>query len=189
MDLEFNEKKATQAAVFFLRLAGGELNYMVLIKDLYLVDRQALTGWGRSVTNDLYYSMKLGPVLSNVLNLIHEQPRPSESRYWSSHINPPSNYNVTVRDDPGTGKLSRAEEELIVATYNEYQPFQREPFDFANHLHSCLPEWEPVTEGRKSISIRSILLASHKEADEINEMEDDLEHLSRVHSMFGVKGV
>lgn len=189
MDHEFNEKKATQAAAFFLRLAGGELNYMVLIKDLYLVDRQALAGWGRSVTGDRHYSMKLGPVLSNVLDLINNQPSPDESGYWSAHITPPSNYHVSLRDNPGTEKLSLAEEELIAEIYEEYESYQNRPFDFANYLHTCLPEWEPLTEGRKRISIRSILLAAHKETDEINEIEDELAHLSRVHSMFGVKDV
>ena len=187
MNLEFSEKKATQAAAIFLRLAGNELNYMVLIKYLYLVDRKALAEWGRSVTNDRYFSMKLGPVLSNVLNLISEQPRPDESGYWSAHITPPSNYNVTLRDDPGTEKLSLAEEELIAETYGEYECYQTEPFDFATYLHTCLPEWEPLTEGRKPISIRSILLAAHKETEEINEIENELAHLSRVNAMFGVR--
>ena len=59
MNLAFNEKKATQAAAIFLRLAGNELNYMVLIKYLYLVDRKALSEWGRPITNDRYYSMKI----------------------------------------------------------------------------------------------------------------------------------
>ena len=72
MERLFDEKKATQAAACFLKLADGGLNYMVLIKDLpYLADRQALAGWGRSITNDKYYSMKCGPVLSNVLDQIH----------------------------------------------------------------------------------------------------------------------
>ena len=71
MERLFDEKKATQAAACFLKLADGGLNYMVLIKDLYLADRQALAGWGRSITNDKYYSMKCGPVLSNVLDQIN----------------------------------------------------------------------------------------------------------------------
>ena len=189
MNLAFNEKKATQAAASFLRLAGNELNYMVLIKDLYLVDRKALAAWGRSVTNDRYYSMKLGPVLIHVLDLIHDQPSPSDSNYWAIHISPPSNYKVTLNGDPGTGQLSPVEEELIATTFREYEGYQDRPFDFSDHLHSCLPEWEPVTEGRSPISIRSILLAAHKEPDEINEIEDDLTHLNRVYSLLGVRDV
>ena len=49
---DFNEAKAVQIAGFFLRLAGGEMNYMKLIKLMYLVDRTALAEWGRSLTYD-----------------------------------------------------------------------------------------------------------------------------------------
>jgi len=53
----FNEAKATQAAALLLKLRGGRMNYMKLIKLLYLVDRTALIRWGRPVTFDSYCSM------------------------------------------------------------------------------------------------------------------------------------
>ena len=40
--MKFNEKKTTQAASRFLTLAQGQMNYMMLIKLLYLIDREAL---------------------------------------------------------------------------------------------------------------------------------------------------
>ena len=187
MERLFDEKKATQAAACFLRLADGELNYMVLIKDLYLADRQALAGWGRSITNDKYYSMKCGPVLSNVLDLIHEQPMPDDTTFWAKFISPPSNYQVSLLDDPGADLLSVVEEELLKSTFKEKEPFQAKPFEFVKHLHSSLPEWERRDYGRSEITIRSILLATKKTPDEINEIEDDLANVNRIHSMFGVE--
>ena len=74
MRLRFDEKKATQAASGFLVLSGGKLNYLKLIKLLYLLDRATLLAWGRTVTGDHYYSMKHGPVLSEVLDLITDMP-------------------------------------------------------------------------------------------------------------------
>ena len=70
MALIFNEKKATQAAARFLKLSGGTMNYMILIKDLYLLDRTALLNWGRLVTCDDIYEMKFGPVLSQIHDLM-----------------------------------------------------------------------------------------------------------------------
>ncbi len=187
MGLQFSEKKATQAAALFLSLSDRKLNYMVLVKDLYLTDRRALACWGRSVTNDRFYSMKLGPVLSHVLDLINEQPMPDESRYWSKFISPPSDYHVTLKEDPGTGQLSTAEEELIKATFKEYRSYQVRPFEFAKFLHSSLPEWEHLNGGRSPITIRSILLAAQKSTDEINEIENDLSGVSFVHSRFSAE--
>lgn len=187
-NVEFNEKKATQSAALFISLAGKRrLNYLVLIKYLYLADRKALTAWGRSVTNDLFYSMKLGPVLSRVLDLIDEPPIPDEDNYWHSFISPPSEYCVTLTKDPGTDRLSIAEEKLIKEIFQEYRNYQDDPFGFSELLHSSLPEWEKPKCGRKSITIRSILSAAQKPDKEIDEIEDDLTRVSLVHSMFGVE--
>src|SRR3990172_2586635 len=136
MGLIFNEKKATQAAVRFLKLSGGTMNYMILIKDLYLLDRAALLNWGRLVTCDDIYEMKLGPVLSQVHDLITEQQE--EETIWQRCISR-SHFDVTLKEDPGNDELSAAEEEMIdniFATYGHY----KDPFQFAKLLHKILPE-------------------------------------------------
>ena len=183
---KFNERKATQAAALFLKLAGEQLNFMVLIKFLYLVEREALSRWARPVINDEYFSMKFGPVLSHVHDLMTEMPARDEKSFWSRHISAPSNYEVHLIDDPGNDELSEAEEKLIHTIYEQYNEFKERPFDLVDHLHSILPEWEPVQEGRERIAVRSILLAAGKTAEEINQIEADLEHVNFVHSVFGV---
>ena len=183
----FNEKKATQAAALFLKLAGNHLNFMVLIKLLYLAEREALSRWARPVVNDEYFSMKFGPVLSHVHDLITETPALDEGSFWARHISAPSRFEVTLLEDPGDDELSEAEEDLIRQTYEQYKGFKDRPFDFVKYLHSVLPEWERVTEGRcKEISIRSILMALRKSTDEINQIEEDLNQVRLVHSLFGV---
>src|SRR5678809_1346585 len=109
---KFNEEKATQAAAQFLALAGGRLNYMFLIKLLYMLDREALLRWGRPVTNDHYVSLKYGPVLSSVHDLITEMPLEGET-FSSKHISDPSHYIVQLNSNPGYAQLSEAEEDLI----------------------------------------------------------------------------
>jgi hypothetical protein len=123
MQLPFNEVKATQAAGKFLELAGGRLNYMVLIKLLYLLDRAAMFKWARPVTFDEYYSMKNGPVLSEVHELITEERPPHENGFWSEHISAPSDYSVSLMSAPGDDSLSEAEEELIQGVFDEYKPY------------------------------------------------------------------
>jgi hypothetical protein len=113
----FNEKKTTQAATRFLSLAGGRMNYMLLIKLLYLLDRRALGQWGRPVTGDDYFSMKYGPVLSEVLDLITDMPDPEGASYWAKHVSDPVHYVVELIVDPGDDELSEAEEKAIEATF------------------------------------------------------------------------
>src|SRR5580698_10285804 len=116
----FDVKKSTQAAAYFLRLAKGKMNYMLLIKLLYLLDRRALLKWGRPVTCDTYFSMKLGPVLSEVLGLLNEMPDPEDPSYWSRHISGPVAYSVKLKKDPGDNELSEAEDALIEAVFEKY---------------------------------------------------------------------
>jgi uncharacterized phage-associated protein len=178
----FNEKKTTQAATRFLALAGGRMNYMLLIKLLYLLDRRALGQWGRPVTGDDYFSMKYGPVLSEVLDLITDMPDPEGASYWAKHISDPVHYVVELIADPGDDELSEAEEEVIEATFKKFGRYNQ--FDLANHLHEMLEEWQPVEHGRVPIAYRDILKAIKKSPDEIAAIEEELSALSEAEQMF-----
>ena len=87
MQTRFNQRKAAHAASVFLRLRGNKMSYLKLIKLLYLLDRTALERWERPVTGDRYVSMKLGPVLSNVRDLI----------IWEQRSHPDMATNVLQR--------------------------------------------------------------------------------------------
>jgi len=178
----FNEKKTTQAAARFLALAGGRMNYMLLIKLLYLLDRRSLSQWGRPVTGDDYFSMKYGPVLSEVLDLITDMPDPTGPGYWAKHISDPVHYVVELAADPGGDELSEAEEGAIEATFKKFGRYNQ--FDLATHLHQILEEWQPVEHGRIPITYRDILKAIKKSPDEIAAIEEELSSLSDIERMF-----
>jgi hypothetical protein len=177
--LPFNEVKTTQAASRFLELAGGKLNYMVLIKLLYLLDRASLLKWGRTVTFDEYYSMKHGPVLSEVLSLITEMTPPFERGYWAEHISAPSDWSVTLRTKAGDDALSESEDELIQSVFEEHwRYFAEDPFVFVKFLHDNLPEWTETESGRVPLLHRDILAAGHKSDAEISAVEEELDSLA-----------
>lgn len=178
----FNERKATQAAAYFLKLAGGRMNYMLLIKLLYILDRRALLKWGRPVTGDTYFSMKFGPVLSEVLELVTEMPEPNDIGYWASHISEPSAYTVKLRKNPGDDDLSEAEESIIEAVFEKYGHYDR--FKLADLLHKILPEWKPVQSGRIPITYTDILKAGGKSPKQISAIEKDIETLASLRSRF-----
>ena len=92
--LRFNERRATEAAARFLRLRGGRMSYLKLIKMLYFLDREALLRWGRPVTTDRYVSMANGPVVSRIYDLIREEPAPG-----------PIRFGITISPLPKVGKL------------------------------------------------------------------------------------
>jgi len=184
MQLRFNEKKTTQAASRLLKLAGGRMNYMKLIKLLYLADRGAFLRWGRPMSGDAYFSMRWGPVLSEVHDLITEVPNPDRQSSWSEHISASSNYEVELRKDAGDDELSKAEERLIDEIFAAYGHYG--PFELVDLLHKTLPEWKEVQSGRTPIEYREILQAGGKTPEEIDEIESELDSLRLIESILKI---
>jgi uncharacterized phage-associated protein len=179
--IPFNETKATQAAAHLLHLRGGKMNYMKLIKLLYLVDRGALLRWGRPVTTDRYVSMDHGPVLSRVLDLINEIVEPQEKRQWSRLISSPEGHDVRLKvKNPPSGELSRAELRLIDEVFQKYGRKSR--WELVHILHS-LPEWEDPEGGAIPIGYADILNASGKSQLEINAILHELENVGTAESL------
>jgi uncharacterized phage-associated protein len=150
----FDEKKATQVAARFLASANRRFPYMSLLKLMYIADREALRRWGTPVTNDRYVSMRLGPVLSGVYDLL-VVPRESPT-YWHRHISSPENYEVSLVKDPGDDRLSPAEEELleeIFATYGHHSQWQ-----LSDITHE-FQEWVDPDGTSTPIDVKDILSA------------------------------
>jgi hypothetical protein len=156
------------------------MNYMLLIKLLYLMDREALLRWGRPVTFDEYFSMHKGPVLSRVLDLITDMPE--FERYWDRYISPPSKWEVSLLEDPGNTQLSEAEEEIIDEVFRANSAYLSRPFALIKLLHEVLPEWDKdIPEGKRSpIPILNILKAGNKTTDEIAAIHGELKSLNRI---------
>lgn len=173
MKLLFNETKATQAAARLLRLRGGRMSYVKLIKLLYLADRQALIRWGRPITTDCYISIDNGPVLSRIYDLIRNEPEPNSLRIWGKFISAPSDYEVCLLADPGSGELSPAEDELIDEVFGQHGRDNR--WAVVDYTRS-LPEWTHPDGGALPIEYRDILKTTPKTEAEIAAIDEELEY-------------
>jgi len=180
--LQFNEKRATQAAAVLLSMRENRtLNYMVLIKLLYLADRESLLRWGTPLTGDQYYSMEFGPVLSKIHDLITEMQPPEEVSFWTRHIRR-SDYDVELLSDPGNEELSESDDRLLRELFAKYQDYyDRNPFEFVHYLHGILPEYKQVEKGdRIPLDYHDILVAGNKSIDEIRDIESELRNIGWV---------
>lgn len=181
--LHFNEKKATQAASLLLKLRGGKMSYMKLIKLLYLADREALIRYGRPISTDRYVSMDNGPVLSRVYNLAAGGNAPDSPSIWSSEISAPSNYEVSLVGKAECDELSDAEIELLKETFKKYGSMDR--WDLVEVTHK-LPEWQDPDGSAIPITYRDILVADGKKSElEITSIEDELAELAQAGALFG----
>jgi len=172
MTVTYREDKATQAAARLLRLAGGKLNHMKLMKLLYLADRRALIQWGRPITFDWYVSMPHGPVLSFTLDRINDTAPPDGSSYWHRHISERRDHEVALLGDAPRDQLSPAEEQLLDAVRREFGAMNQ--WDLRDYSHT-LPEWRDPKGSSLPIEIRDILLAEGFSESEAREVLDSLQ--------------
>lgn len=165
MQLHFDEVKATQIACMFLRLRGGRMHYIKLIKLLYLLDREALSRWGIPVTTDHFASMKNGPIVSNIYNLItDDKPTPVWGRYVSA---PLGDHEVELKEEMfiSADRLSDAEENLVREIFEQFG--HRNRWDLIeNHMHK-LPEWKDPGDSSVPIHLSQILSALGYNKDDI----------------------
>jgi uncharacterized phage-associated protein len=179
MAIPFDEQKATEATAYLLKLRGGQMSYMKLIKLLYLADREALNRWGFPLTTDWHSSMPHGPVVSNIYDLIR---RRKSGEYWTRYISEPfDDKQVQLeRDDCPTDKLSRAEESLLVELFDKYKTWTR--WQLRDLTHE-LPEWEDPAGSSIPIGIDEILRAQGATDEEIRDVQSDLRAVRRTKSV------
>lgn len=166
--MRFNERKATEAAAFLLRLRGGRMHYLKLIKLLYLADREALLRWGIPITTDRYVSMDNGPVTSRIYDLIVDEV---EKPFWSQYLSAPADYQVSLIREAPMDQLSRAEEALLRDVFERYGRMYR--FDLVKYVHT-LPEWKDPAGSAIPISIHDILKAGGVSAEDAEAIVREL---------------
>jgi uncharacterized phage-associated protein len=172
MRAKFREDRATQAAGRLLKLQGGKMNVLKLIKLLYLVDRAALIRFGRPVTFDSYFSMPHGPVLSITLDRINSEPNPAVRSYWHSYISERQGYDVELTAAVPHDQLSQAEEELIDEVSVQFGKMTQ--WQFRDWCHEHLPEWKDPQGSAVPIEIADVLRAAGFNADQTAAVEDAL---------------
>lgn len=174
MRFQFDEKKAAQAAAFLINRHDGTLNYMALIKLLYLADRQALIQRGLPITGDRWFSMPHGPVLSQVLNLINMGKEPGVNGTWFDYVPDTTGYDVVADPDATTEELSEFELDLLSQIDERYGAMG--PFDLRDLTHA-LPEWQDPDGSSIRIEPADVLRAEDFSEEDIRALHEEAEDL------------
>lgn len=177
---KFREDKATQAAALFIKLCGSSIDQIRLMKLLYYAEREALKRWGRPITFDSYVSMNRGPVLSQTLDLMHEEDETVS--FWHRFISAPQNYQLTLINDPGMNSLSQAEINLIKEIYDEYKDIDK--WDLCKMSHE-LPEWKDPEGSAIPINYQDIFRAVGKSDAEIETILSEIENIALMDNYIG----
>ena len=127
MRFVFDERRAAQAAARLLARHDGTMPYIKLIKLLYLADRAALVEGGAPITGDRFVSLRHGPALGRVLDLIKDDC-PAEDSVWHGYV---------VRE--------RFDARLVGTTESKrLSDVDRGILDGVSDAYGCLKEWDVV---------------------------------------------
>jgi uncharacterized phage-associated protein len=158
----FDVEKTVQAVAYLLRRERGHrMNYMRLLKILYLAEREVLRESGKPLTGSRVVAMRRGPVLEDVFSLIRSQHLaiPQWSRFFQT-----DGYELEMTSDAGVGKLSKfvAGKLEEIAVRHEHD----DEFAMVDFTHA-LPEWIKNNPGdsSKEIPLADILDSIGRGAD------------------------
>jgi uncharacterized phage-associated protein len=177
----FKFEKSLQAAAYLLRRESSrQMNYMRLVKVLYMADRESLKARGEPITGDRFAALERGPVLSEVLDLIKGSHLRSPE--WGEFIRR-DEFDVVLARDPGVTHLSRFEVELLERVAEENRAYDE--WDMVKITHQ-FPEWRKNDPGkaRKWIPLKDILEAVGRPAD-LPDIETDAEAARAFARVFG----
>jgi uncharacterized phage-associated protein len=172
ISFRFSPLKAVQVAAMFLKLHGGRMKFLTLLKLMYKADRVAFEKIDKPITGDTYVSMDKGPVLSGVYDLIKDNQKYQNTEIWKKYIstrNDSSNHEVKLLRDPGSEELSEEEEEIIKDAYREWGRLDR--FDIVALTHD-FPEWQDPGGSAIPIDIVDILKNVGKTQEEIDYIRE-----------------
>lgn len=165
----FKFNKAIQAAAYLLRREPfHQMNYMRLLKVLYIADRESIRQSGRPITGDRVAAMERGPVLSEVFDLIKGEHLRSPE--WASFIER-NGYDVRLAQEPGVANLSKFEIQVLEWVAEENHA--RDEWAMVEYTHT-LPEWRKNDPGKsmKWIPLSDILESVGRPGDEADIEED-----------------
>jgi uncharacterized phage-associated protein len=158
----FHPEKAIQAVAFLLRRERGfRMNYMRLLKVLYIAEREILAESGQPLTGSRVIAMQRGPVLEDVLQLIRGEH--TAVPLWSPFLRV-DHYNLEMVTDPGIGLLSRYVSRKLNEVAKRYDDLDEWGMVAVTH---AFPEWLQNDPGESSqeIPLAHILEAVGRGAD------------------------
>ena len=166
MKYQFDEEKATQASAYLLKKYGGNLNYMKLIKMLYIANRKSIVECGEPIVPDLFVSMKQGPVLSGLLDKINYACPETTYSYWSEFLGVASAYTLHLKKNPGFGKLSRRALRILDEVDLEWH--EKSQFDIVKWTHDSdnIPEWTDPGDSSYPICLEKLFSVLGKTQEE-----------------------
>lgn len=174
----FNEKKLTEAAIFFLlQTPHKNINILKLMKLLYLSERKSFEMFHTPIVGDSLVSMKNGPVLSLTLDRINHGSQ--KKTYWDQFISDRTNHdialktNIEIQSDDDLLELSDNDITVLKQIWFEFGG--KNQWDLVDYTHDNCPEWRNPGSSMYPIEYNDLFNALGFSQELSKEIIDQLE--------------
>jgi hypothetical protein len=181
--LDFNINKAVAAASYLIEREGGSVSMFVLVKELYYADRTALIKWGNSITGDELASLRKGPIVSGIYNLMKGGGLQENLVKWDDVIQRSGN-TISLRKEADKSLLSEREIEVLEDSRRTINSISG---SIADWLHEHCPEWTDPGNSSIPIDPSTILRVASKTEDEIRQIEKDNDEVRHLNYLLGAR--
>jgi len=163
----FDIEKLIQACNYIVKKNAFSFNYTILIKMLYLADKESLKNSLQSITGDTYVSMDNGPVLSKLYDLIKGKYKKKDiQNLWDSRFTKDGYNLVAITDRIPQSELSAFEMQILDNIYDRFKDAKVN--DMIKYVHNNCPEWKDPKGSSIPIKPNEILESIGKSSEEID---------------------
>jgi uncharacterized phage-associated protein len=124
---KFNKQKAIET-ILYLAQKRHFIDKMSLYKFLFFADEIHLNKYGRIICGGKYVAMPLGPVPSEIKDLIEKE------KHTDFDI---KDYWITPNREPNIDYLSKSDIEAINQAYGEYSQYEPKELSDISHKHKA----------------------------------------------------
>lgn len=174
-------EKALDVMYYFVNKVGGSITDVKLMKLMYFSDRKSLLETGFPITDDSYYIMNRGPVLSSSLDLVNHYTQEFSTLFekpTATHEGgyPVKKIHLKKEATRQLDYLAEIELEILDAIFNELGKFTtNEIVQYAHNDQFC-PEWDFPNGKSRPLSINKILHVHGIDKEKAEKIINDINY-------------
>lgn len=176
-----NIEKSLDVMHYLVKKLGNSVTDVKLMKLMYFSDRKALLETGFPITDDCYYIMNRGPILSSTLDHINQYTSEMASIFETPQSKNEGGYPVkelTLKATVGREYeyLAEIEVSILDAILEELSSMSTNEIVQYAHDDKICPEWKFPQGTSIALPIESILRHHGVEAEEIEQMVQEINY-------------
>lgn len=168
----YDEAKTAQMAAFFLKMGGGRMEYIKIIKLLYLAEREHLNLYHSPMTGDRLYSLRKGPIVSITYNCIKKEAC-GKGKIWHKWISEKDGYLISLQNGfknvEELDELSAADLEIVSDIWKRFGWMNWT--QLIRYTHFNCPEWKHPGRSSTPIEYSDVLKALGYRPEKIARIE------------------